>query len=421
MMVGLAALSIDVGFLLVAQAQLQGAADAAALAAASSLDDEDNATSLAAQYAESNMPEDTYGAVLESSDVVFGNWDTDADTFTADETPTNAVKVTLRMADANNNPVTLYFAQLAGIATSDVSVQAIASESSGDGNFCFFATDEDDKAAFKISGTAEINLGECGIAVASSDDKGFDASGTVDVSAGSICVAGGADDSSNGTIDPEPEEDCDDIPSDPLASLAEPTPADECDETDYDISGSDGSYTLSPGTYCGGIQISGSDNEVVFEPGVYILAGGGMKVTGGGNTLTNETDSGIGGVIFFNTESEDGEDDFADVSFAGGSDVTLSAPTSGTYEGVLFFQDTDSADANVEFSVAGNAEMSLDGVIYFPDHQIDFSGNSTMAMSCMKLIGNVIEFSGTSGTDLPDSCVSDAVSISSDTNIRLRG
>ncbi len=108
---------------------------------------------------------------------------------------------------------------------------------------------------------------------------------------------------------------------------------------------------------------------------------------------------------------------------SGDNDITLSAPTSGDYAGVLFFQDpgADSASANLEFSVTGTVDTELDGTIYMPDHLIDFSGTSSSAMRCMKLIGSIIEFSGTSGSTIPESCASDNVSISANSGVRLRG
>jgi Flp pilus assembly protein TadG len=426
---GIAALTIDIGHVLYTEAKLQAASDAAALAAASSLNDEDAAVALAQEYAGLNMPEGSYGTVLQAADVVFGTYDTETGTFTADDTPTDAVRVTLNLSEANGNPVTLFFANLIGFASRDVQSQAIATQSAGGDEFCFFATETEDPSAFKISGTVDLDLGNCGIAVASTDDtKSLEISGSsVTVAAGSICVAGGYKESGSGvTVDPTPEENCADIPDDPLAGLTAPTApatADDCDEEDWDHSGNGQNVTLSPGTYCGGIQISGNSNTITFEPGVYILAGGGLKVSGGSNTLQNDTDSGIGGVMFFNTESEPDADDFDDLSFSGDNDVNLSAPTSGDYAGVLFFQDpdSDSAESSLEFSVSGTVDMQLDGTVYMPDHLIDYSGTSSTSMKCTKLIGNTIEFSGTSGTSIPESCASDNVSLSSNSGVRLRG
>ena len=60
-----------------------------------------------------------------------------------------------------------------------------------------------------------------------------------------------------------------------------------------------------------------------FKPGVYVIKGGGWNVNGGSWTGS--------GVTFY----------FADTShiqFNSGISATLSAPTSGTYSGLLFYE-----------------------------------------------------------------------------------
>ncbi|MGH6926994.1 MAG: pilus assembly protein TadG-related protein, partial [Dongiaceae bacterium] len=62
---GFAALAIDVTYQRALDAQLEATADAAALAAASQLPNETKARETALAYAESNMPPDRHGAVLD--------------------------------------------------------------------------------------------------------------------------------------------------------------------------------------------------------------------------------------------------------------------------------------------------------------------------------------------------------------------
>jgi hypothetical protein len=60
------------------------------------------------------------------------------------------------------------------------------------------------------------------------------------------------------------------------------------------------------------------------------------------------------------------------VSITGNPVVTLSAPTSGTYEGIVFFQDrTYSTAATIANSSTGN----ITGSYYFPDANFSFTGN----------------------------------------------
>ena len=73
--VGMGALAVDMSRLYVLETQLQGAADAAALAAIDELPDQDAARSTAIEYATKNLDLGTHGAVLSNSDVEFGFWD----------------------------------------------------------------------------------------------------------------------------------------------------------------------------------------------------------------------------------------------------------------------------------------------------------------------------------------------------------
>ncbi len=152
MLLGVAALTIDMGFLWVLRDRLQATADAAALAGAAQLPVEVDAKSGAVNYANKNLPPGAHGKILctagvpladcpdGGSDVVLGHWEgAPARTFTchtagrsdptcpkpADET-TNAVKVTIRKAQANGNPAQLFFARVLGIQTADVVTEAIA-------------------------------------------------------------------------------------------------------------------------------------------------------------------------------------------------------------------------------------------------------------------------------------------------------
>jgi hypothetical protein len=95
---GFAALAVDAGNLYVTKTRLQGAADAAALAAVQELPNEGQTRAAAIQYAETNLPPDRHGDVLAGSDVEIGTWDADSRTFTPGGTAPDAVRVTLRRA-----------------------------------------------------------------------------------------------------------------------------------------------------------------------------------------------------------------------------------------------------------------------------------------------------------------------------------
>ena len=123
-LLGCAALSVDIGYLFNVRLQLQNTADAAALAGAQLLHDEYAARSAAHEYALTNFP--SAGQVLADNDLYLGNWNTEQRVFTEGGTPLNAVRVTTRRSTTNGNPVDLFFASIFGIFQSDVWAEAIA-------------------------------------------------------------------------------------------------------------------------------------------------------------------------------------------------------------------------------------------------------------------------------------------------------
>lgn len=131
------------------------------------------------------------------------------------------------------------------------------------------------------------------------------------------------------------------------------------------INGSN-NVTLSPGLYVGGIYINGSSN-VTFNPGTYILAGGGMTING--SATTQGTD-----VTFYDTTGPGG---YGPITINGSSAQTLSAPTSGTYKGILFFQDRSIAAGSTGSIINGSSRSVFDGALYFPTTTLTYNGSSS--------------------------------------------
>jgi hypothetical protein len=126
MILGVASLSIDALYLYVLKDRLQTTADVAALAAVQDIEDQDEAKATAIEYATKNMDTDAHGEVLSLGDVVIGGWDPDTRIFTPNADPANAVRVTTRREQVNNNPAGLFFARVLGIDEVDLSAQATA-------------------------------------------------------------------------------------------------------------------------------------------------------------------------------------------------------------------------------------------------------------------------------------------------------
>lgn len=143
-----------------------------------------------------------------------------------------------------------------------------------------------------------------------------------------------------------------------------------------------GQSTLSAGTYCN--QISLNNGTLTLNPGVYILQGG-IDI-GGNATLNNNTTGGdgSGGVMLYVTGG--------DINFHGSDSATLNAPTTGTYRGILMWQ--DKSDTN-SVTLKGGSSLLLNGTLYFPKAALSYNGgtnttntNTTIVCDTLTLVGN---------------------------------
>lgn len=170
--IGFAALAIDVAYFYHTKHQLQGAADAAALAGAADLDgtlDAPVARTKAVQYAGLNeaakssvlIESDGSNTLNMDNDITVGYWNDAAKTYTPGITPANAIQVRTRRTDASSplggspgGPVNTFFGKIFGIDTVNRHAEAIAR--SGLINLAPIAIDE----YWMNDGTFNPNTGE---------------------------------------------------------------------------------------------------------------------------------------------------------------------------------------------------------------------------------------------------------------------
>ena len=87
-------------------------------------------------------------------------------------------------------------------------------------------------------------------------------------------------------------------------------------------------------------------------------------------------------------------DRVAQLNINGGATLNLSAPDSGTYAGVLMYQDRRAEYGSSHLN--GNSSSFLRGGIYFPNRQLIFNGNAGMSTQCVQLVARRLRFSGNS-------------------------
>ncbi len=139
-LLGMAALAVDMGMLLGERTKLQAVADASALAAAQDLPDEPTVKTTAVSYADLNHP--GHGLLVDPGEVKIGHWNGSARRFTPDSSPINAVEVYVRRNQKRGNAVKLIFARVLGWDQMDVGAHAIATGGS-EGVVSRYILDED--------------------------------------------------------------------------------------------------------------------------------------------------------------------------------------------------------------------------------------------------------------------------------------
>ena len=239
-------------------------------------------------------------------------------------------------------------------------------------------------AALSLSGNAGLNIAGL-VEVDSSSPSALSLSGNASLSAARIQVVGGMQKSGNATINHPPVTGAGVYLADPLAGLVAPTGG--TPQSAVTLSGNS-SLTINPGVFS---QISVSGNaRLTLNPGVYVITGGGFTVTGNGSATGT-------GVMIYNAGSNYSGGtggNFGGVTLSGNGSIDLSAPTSGPYAGIVFFQSRDNSRV---VSLSGNSMVLHGGVIYAPAALLSVSGNASLSGS---VIVNQLQLAGNASSTL---------------------
>ena len=290
-----------------------------------------------------------------------------------------------------------FFMKIGGFNSVNVRTRAVASVADS-APACVYVMDPTASASYKASGGAIVNT-TCNIEIDSSNSGAFVDTGAACTQAHGIGIVGGIGSDACSTP-PTPQTGIAPF-SDPLSGLAEPgvgqIPQSCTAKNEHINSGQ--VVTLPHGTYCGGITIDGGAT-VTFSSGLYILYGGGLQV----NSTSTINGS---GVTFYNTGAKGGGVyGFMPITINGVSNSSLSAPTTGTYAGILFFEDrTIAKNGNINNTIDGGSGTTFDGTLYFLTSNLNYIGNSSnngftiIIADTLSIAGT--SFLGTNYTSLP--------------------
>jgi len=381
---GALGLAIDTGLLFVAKRNVQIAADAAAVAGA--LDYKYNGSVSTAQ---------SNGRTASTANGITNG--------------TNGASVTINVPPVSgpyagqsgfveaivSEPASTYFFRMLKFSSVTVTGRAVAGSGSVAGCVWALAKSGTDVS---VTGSGSFTASNCTLYDDSSSSNALTLTGSGSITAQNIAIVGSYKDTGSGSIHPNPPTTGIAPAADPLANIPTPTySTGTCSSNCTKSFSGSSNNSIGPGTY-NSISNTGS-GTLTLTPGNYIINGN-LSNTGSGNlvlgagsyTITgNFNTSGSGaltlgagtyavlgnlgltgsgsltgiGVTFYTKGSS---------TVTGSGSMDLEAPTSGTYNGVMFFQDRSDSSA---MSLTGSGGAKFKGIVYAAAAPVTLTGSGS--------------------------------------------
>jgi hypothetical protein len=242
------------------------------------------------------------------------------------------------------------------------------------------------EGAVKLTGSTSVSLDQCDLASNSQAATAVYMTGSASLTTGCVYAVGEYTESGSANLSLKV---CDEVTEnwrqigDPYLYLPEPQANAPCQSGSIGKSNKATKVAAPTLTDANGIKYTrycslDLKGDVTFPAGLYIVDGD-FSMSGNGS-LAGE------GVTFFIGGA---------VRFTGNIDIALSPPTAGVYAGILFFGDREAAD--VDHKLTGNSTSVIQGAIYFPAGDLEFTGSSALTNGCTQIVANTIRFTGSSG------------------------
>ena len=383
-LIGVTAFAIDGGLLIAARRRAQTVADAAAYASACRL------------YNNLSNSTDPTGLDVPGTAAAAGYTNASANGYTNDGT-TNTVKVNIPPTNLSKlfqtkpgyaEVIITYkqpriFSAVLGSGAFTITARAVARGIKGGTTpyttSSIVALDSSKSGALSVTGGVNLSA-DSPMQVDSSNAAAFVLNGGVNMSAPSIQVTGnyskGGGSNLTGTVQTGMTP-----VADPLASLPVPNSASMLPG----VGPLAGSY--SPGVYNGGLTIGGGAN-VTLQPGFYYIKGGNFTIANGANM------SGSGVTIYIESGYS--------FNFQGGTNVSLTPPTSGQWAGLSLYEDRNSTST---INLGNGANVNIEGTIYAAKAALNIQGGSNVHAGSQAIVDS---FSIANGVNLAFTTASDA-------------
>jgi len=360
--VGGAGLGVETGYWYYTQLKLQQAADAAVYAADLELHEGNNSEMLTSATAAATL--NGYTSASDTISVATPSATYPSDPRSADVSMTRSVTRGFS-AIFKTTPVVLHVTATAKYDPSQ--------------NACLLALAKSASNSVWIHGNGAMNISGCVVSSNSISSQSIVTAGSASTSMPCMTTAGGVNLNASVTFtDPLCTSAMTNLPpvADPYKNIPLPSPG-TCQNWT-------GTANKTAGTYCeSSININ---KNYTLADGTYIFDGSQVTVNGGGGI-----DCAACTLIFLNG---------ATISMNGNALITIKAPTTGTYAGMLMMGDRTGSPTTMSFT--GDPASKMTGTIYFPNDNVVYAGNFSGFNGCTQVVAYTIEWTG--NTNLAVDC-----------------
>jgi len=360
-LIGTAGLGTEVAWWLYLHKDMQSAADSGAVSAATA------GTNL---NAEANSVTASYGYANGVNNV----------TVTVNQPPStgNYASTPRAVEVIVSQPQPRLLSALFGSGSVFITARAVATPNSGTG--CVLALNPTAGSAVAVSGSNNLNLSNCNLYSDSNAAPSLNVSGSATVSANQVGVVGTISGTSNVTAQNGIKTGMRPV-ADPYQNVT-PTMPTWCDYNNkIQVKGT---TSLNPGVYCGDISVN-AGATLTLNPGIYYFNGANLSVAG------NATITGSGVTLIFTGSGSN----WGTVTIGSNANVTLTAPTSGTTQGIVMYSDRR-MPVGTAFSLEGGGTQNFGGAIDLQHAALKFSGGNGTTTSCTQVIADTVTFTGSS-------------------------
>lgn len=252
------------------------------------------------------------------------------------------------------------------------------------GEYCLIALYDGTDAGVIAKGNPSLDLG-CGIATNSRAVSALDINGSAQIHATPIAAVGGIEGGrwyvGDTTLQPYSAR-----IKDPFADIANPIVPSGCSEASV-------------------LEITGGtpDNPILIDPSLPQYSGrcwGSWDIKGHarlapGNWYVNDGMLDIKGSLSGDNVTLIMMGENSSWTQNGGGKLSLTAPTSGDYKGIVVFRDRNAGNVQgKEIKINGGADLVLVGAIYGAGTDFWIGGNAELDSACIQIVGRKLEFKG---------------------------